>query len=59
VRAATNQCGEWDITPFSDPLVNAPPTSIGKLVTVATRPRDPELDLGNFRFSFNIKVSIP
>jgi hypothetical protein len=55
-RFGTNQCSEWAIAPYS---LDASPTSTGKLIKAATNPKDPEQDMGNFRFSFSIKVSIP
>ena len=54
--AAAGRCSQWTIKPYSlDPL----PTSLGKLIKASTGPREPEQDLGSFRFSFRITVSIP
>jgi hypothetical protein len=52
----TNRCNEWTIAPYSG-AVNG--KNIGKLVKIATRPRENDQDLGNFRFSFNIRVTTP
>lgn len=54
--AAAGQCKEWTITPYQSA---ASGKSVGKLLKVATKPRESDQDLGSFRFSFRIKVSIP
>lgn len=53
-----NKCNQWTIKPYS--LDNSP-TSRGKLIgpPTGTKPNDPGQDMGNFRFSFDIKISIP
>jgi len=58
-RFATNQCSEWTVVPFSNPADDSLATSIGKLIKAGTKPKDFEQDMGNFRFSFTMKVSIP
>ncbi|MEW5978891.1 MAG: hypothetical protein AB1898_24115 [Acidobacteriota bacterium] len=56
-RANASQCSQWAITPMN--LAGDYPTSIGKLLKLSAKPREPDQDLGNFRFSFSIGVSIP
>jgi len=51
-RAAAGQCSQWTIEPYSV-------TSLGKSIKASTKPREPEQDWGNYRFSFRITVSIP
>lgn len=55
---APNQCSEWAIAPYS---LDTPGKSVGKLIgpPTGTKPNSPGQDMGNFRFSFSIKVSIP
>ena len=53
----TNQCNEWTIAPYSRAVILG--KSIGKLIKVATKPRETDQDMGNFYFSFSLKVSIP
>ncbi len=47
------QCSSWTITPFQNGL------SRGKLTKAASKPNQPNQDLGEFYFSFDIKISIP
>ena len=53
-----SQCSEWTISPFS---LDTPGKSIGKLIgpPTGTGPNSLPQDMGNFRFSFSIKVSVP
>jgi len=54
---STNQCNSWTIKPFRD-APNAG-KNVGKLLKLATKPRQTDQDLGNFYFSFEIGVTIP
>jgi hypothetical protein len=53
-----NKCNQWTIKPYS---LDISPTSRGKLIgpPTGTKPNDPGQDMGNFRFSFDIEISIP
>lgn len=48
------QCKEWMIRPYQNG-----PSSRGKLLKLASKPNQQNVDLGAFNFSFDITVSIP
>jgi len=55
---SNSKCNKWTVEPYS---LDISPTSIGKLFgpPTGTNPNDPQQDMGNFRFSFKIEISIP
>lgn len=50
----TNQCNSWTIKPYQNG-----PSSRGKLTKAASKPNQPNQDLGDFNFSFDVTISIP
>lgn len=51
---ANNQCNSWPIRPYQNG-----PSSRGRLFKFASKPNQPNQDLGDFNFSFDITISIP